>query len=790
MVESGVGSRVIRFGLFEVDLGARELRRDARQIKIQDRPFDILSILLEHPGEIVTRDEFRRRLWSADTFVDFDHSLNASINKLRQALDDDAGNPRFVATAGRRGYKFIAPVSRDVPTIAGAGTGPGPALDVSDTSPNAAPAVDLAASLPRVATRWSWGVLAAGLLVLVAAVVGTWVFFERSRRVTPSLNGRDSILLAEFDNSTGDSVFDDTLKQALAVQLEQSPFLNLVPDERVREILGYMGRSPDTRMTTTLAFELCQREGIKGVLAGSIARLGSQYVISLTASNCRDGGSLGREQVQASRKEEVLHALGEAAAEMRRKLGETLASIQKFDAPIEEATTPSIDAMKAFTVAFERRSRGLEAEAIPFYERAIALDPNFAMAYAHLGTLYANIDEVVRGSQYLRKAFELRNRVSEPERLYITTRYFDVVEGDLEKSIQTYDVWTQTYSQDWRPFNNLAVVCLSVGDFEKAEAAARQALSLNPNHVFPYSNLGAALLGLGRFGDAQDTCQRAIVARRENVGLRTELYQIAFDRRDLDGMNREVEWCRDKTRVGDMLFAEAQGAASLGKLREARKLFASAIASAQAHSFTENAATSAALHGLIEVELGKTDIGREEAKTALKSGAGVGEQGIAALALARAGDTTAASRVAAELERRFPFNTEVLYVRAPTILAAVQITRGNAAAAIALLDPATRFELGVVADFTPIYLRGVALLKAGAGADAAREFQKIIDHRGVNTVSPFVSLAHLGVARSFALSGDTARSRQWYERFLAIWKDADPDLPLLAQARSEYARAR
>jgi tetratricopeptide (TPR) repeat protein len=626
--------------------------------------------------------------------------------------------------------------------------------------------------------------------VAILGVVGlaAWLVHARGSRPAQVLSNRDSILLADFDNKTGDPVFDDTLKQALAIQLEQSPFLNLVPDERVREVLGYMGRSPDARLTASLALEMCQRERIRAFLASSIASLGSHFVISLNAVNCRDGASLVREQLEAGSKEEVLHVLGAAAAELRGKLGETLASVQRFDAPIEDVTTPSLEAMKAFTIAGDRRARGQEAEAIPFFERAIALDPNFAMAHARLGTLYANIDEVVRGSEYVRRAFDLRSRVSEPERLYIAARYFDVVEGDLEKSVQNYELWTEVYPNDWRPFNNLAVACLAIGCLDKAESAARQALQLHPSHVFPRSNLAAALMALGRFDEAKRVGEDAIAAHFENVGLRVILYQMAFSERDAQSMSRHVDWSRDKTRVGDMMFAEAQAAAAVGKLEEARRLFGSAVSSARAHGFAENAATSAALQALIEVELGKADAGRADARAALKLGTSQGELGIAAVALARAGDASLARQIAADMAKRFPTNTVAVYVRVPSILSAIEIAGANPARAIEMLRATRPFEWGAEADFVPSYLRGQAYLRTGSGADAAREFQDIIDRRGVNPTSPLISLARLGLARSFAAAGDPARSRQSYDEFLALWKDADPDLPVLRQTRSESTK--
>jgi DNA-binding winged helix-turn-helix (wHTH) protein/tetratricopeptide (TPR) repeat protein len=772
---------VVRFGPYEADFAGAELRKNGMRIKLQDRPFDILQILLERPGEVITRDEFRNRLWSADTFVDFDHSLNVSINKLRQALNDDAESPRFVATVGRRGYKFIALVDGTD------GASPSeliatPPLLLPVPSPWAEPAV-----APRqAARRTKWIVVAA--VFLACGVATGWFLLSRRVHPTHALTSKDSILLADFENSTGDPVFDGALKEALAVQLEQSPFLNLVSRERVREILQYMQRAPDEKVIGALALEMCQRGGITAMLAGSIVPLGSHYVISLNAVSCRNGASLAREQVEAATREQVLHMLGTAAPELRRKLGETMASVEKFNAPLEEASTPSLEAIKAYGLAAEQRSRGQEAESIPLYKRAIALDPNFAMAYARLGTVYANRDEAVLAGEYLRKAYSLRARISEPERFNITAKYFDVVTGDVPKAIETYDLWGQTYPQNWTPFNNLAAECIEVGCWSKAEESARQALKLNPNHVFPYGLLAGALRGLGRFDEAKIVCQRAIAAHRETLGNHRLLYEIAFAQNDLVSMQEQAQWAGGKPLEEDMTYVEALAAGASGKLNEARRLFADSITSARRHGFPENGANAAAMQALVEAEFGNAVQARRQARVALDLGHGESEQGVAALALARAGDSAAAQRIAGSLEKKFPESTRTVAIRVPFILAALRIQAKEPSDAVHILEAAAPYEFGQNADFIPIYLRGQAYLLARSGTEAAHEFQKIIDHRGVDPESPLLALAHLGEARSYALTGDVPQSRRSYEEFFTLWKDADPELPVLKKARDEYAK--
>src|SRR5712692_7326199 len=772
----------VRFGPYEADFAGAELRKNGKRIRLQDRPFDILQILLERPGEVISREEFRKRLWPADTFVDFDHSLNASINKLRQALNDDSESPRFVATVGRRGYKFIAPV-REAEAVR-----PGDATAAQSSLASAVAPMAPRVSVPsgrHTTERLRPLVFTMGVLAVLFATV--WFSYLRNRHVH-AFTSKDSILLADFENSTGEPVFDGALNEGLAVHLEQSPFVNLVPGERVREILQFMGRPADTRLTAELALQACRREGIKAMLAGSIAPLGRHYVISLNAVNCHDGASLAREQVEAASKEQVLQALGTAAPRLRRKLGETLASVEKFDAPLEEATTPSLEAIKAYALAAEQRSRGHEVESIPFYQRAIALDPNFAMAYARLGTVYANRDETVVSSEYLRKAYSLRERVTEPERLNITAKYFDAVIGDVPKAIEAYDLWGQTYPQNWTPFNNLAVECISAGCWAKAEEAAKQALKLNPNHVFPYSNLAGALVALGRFDEAKVICQQAIAAHRETLGTHRVLYQIAFAQDDRESMHEQERWARGKAFEEDMRYLEALVASASGKLNEARRLFADSIANARGHGFPENAANIAAMQGFVEAEFGNSKEARQQAKAAISLGRGESEQGLAGLALARAGDIESAQRIVTDVRKKFPESTRTVDIRVPFILAAIRIQQKNPEEAIRLLGATTPYELGQDADFIPISIRGQAYLLAHSGGDAAREFQKIIDHRGVNAVSPLVSLAYLGEARSYALTGDVPESRRAYEEFLTIWKDADADLPFLKKAHTEYAK--
>src|SRR5262249_48285382 len=461
--------RVIRFGLFEADLAAGELRKNGLQVKLQNRPFEILSILLEHPGEVISREEFRRRLWPADTFVDFDHSLNASINKLRQALDDFADNPRFVATVGRRGYRFIAPVGgpgqhAEPPATAVAEEKPPVAsTSVSVAQPvasGAAPAEAPAAIAPRPKRARSRFLVAGLAIFAIAAVVTLILSRTRSQAV---LTEADSILISDFVNTTGEPIFDDTLKQALRVQLEQSPFLNVLSDQEVEQELTLMRRPAGQPLTADIARDLCQRVASKAVLTGSITSLGSHYAIGLSAFDCQTGKGLASEQAEADDREHVLKALGNAATRMRKRLGESLASVQKYDAPIEQATTPSLEALKVYSLGRKASAASEWAAAVPFFQRAISLDPDFALAYRWLGNSYKNLGETTLGLQNISKAYELRERVSEPERFYIEAHFYQYVTGNLEKARTVYQLWAQTYPRDFRPMPPLFAIYTFLG---------------------------------------------------------------------------------------------------------------------------------------------------------------------------------------------------------------------------------------------------------------------------------------------------------------------------------------
>jgi len=691
--------------------------------------------------------------------------LRADLKRLKR--DTDSGRSAAVSAA-------------PAPAVASV---PGPAVATPPPS-HAIPAVFAVRAWPR------WRILAPVALVIAGLAVGSLFYLRRARALTE----RDFILLTDFVNTTGDSVFDGTLKQALAVQFQQSPFLNVFPEQRVREVLRYMGRSPDDRVTKTLGRDICERRAIKAVLAGSISSLGNNYAIALEALNCRTGDLLAAEQAEAKGKEEVLTALGKAASRMREKLGESLGSIQKFNAPIEQATTSSLEALKAYSVGWERRYKGHEVEAIPSFERAIELDPNFAMAYATLGTIYNNIGERDRSIEYRKKAFELRERVSERERFYITTWYYSRVTGELEKAIRAYELWKDTYPRDLAALDNLAVHVAALGQFERQLQLAQEALQLDPDSQFTYNAVASAFFNLNRFEEVKAIRERQIARGLDTIDAHIDLYMIAFLEGDAAAIERHTAWATGKPGEEEMLFVQALAGASSGKLAKARQLFQQSEDVALRGHFKEQAATTQAVEGEIEVEFGNFRQARERADQALAASRAMAVQSLAAYVLARSGESSKAQALADDLARRFPMDTLMNALSLPLIRVAVEIQRGNHRQAIELLQAARPYDLAPGqlgpggAGNLAIYLRGEAYWRAKMPNEAAAEFQRILDHRGVAPLSPNYALAHLGLGRAYALQNDATKARKAYQDFLALWKDADADIPILQEAKAEYAK--
>ena len=649
-----------------------------------------------------------------------------------------------------------------------------------------------------------WKILILAAVVVIAALVAGGLYF-RSSHAAP-LTEKDTIVLADFTNTTGDEVFDGTLKQALAVDLGQSPFLNILSEDKVRQTLQEMTRSPGERLTQDLAREVCQRAGSKAYVAGSIAALGAQYVIGLEALNCASGDVLAREQMTAAGKEQVLPSLGHSAAKLRNEVGESLSSVQKFDVPLEQATTNSLGALKAYTLGVKTRREKGEAEAIPFFKRAIELDPNFASSYAFLAVDYINLNQPHLGADYLKKAFDLRDRVTEPEKFRITWLYYQNVTGELEKANQTAELWIQVYPRDYFPYIFLGVDYMVLGQYEKAATVTREAPRLDPNNVIPYLNLGQIYLALNRFDEARAITDEAFGRKLDGIPLHLNLYALAFLQSNEAAMKQQADWAIEKAGAEDQMFSlESDTEAWSGRLGKARELSRQAVESARRNDEQEAAALWQANAALREALFGNAEAARKNAAAAvaLAPGSHFAEEQ-AALAYALASDAAHAQSLADDLAKRFPQDTVVQSVWLPTIRAQIETGRKNAARSIELLHAAAPYELGMLSTSAansclyPVYVRAEAYLSAQQGASAAAEFQKILDHRGLLWNCATGPLARLGLARAYALQAQSAqgadadaaraKARTGYQDFLALWKDADPDIPILIAAKSEYAK--
>jgi eukaryotic-like serine/threonine-protein kinase len=647
-------------------------------------------------------------------------------------------------------------------------------------------------NLPASRSTKIWKVVGPVVLVVVA-MIGAGLYY-RSNHAKP-LTDKDTIILADFANTTGDPVFDGTLRQGLAAQLEQSPFLSLVSDQRIAQTLTLMNQPKQARLVPELARGVCQRTASAASIEGSISSLGSQYVLGLKAVNCRNGDLLAEEQVTANGKEQILGALGNAASKLRGQLGESLASVQKYDAPQDSVTTPSLEALQAYTLGNRTTDVANDyAAAIPFFKRAISLDPNFAMAYLRLGQSYQPLSELALCAQNTRKAYELRERTSEGERLAISSFYEMVVTGNLEAARSAYQLWAQTYPRDEEPQANLWITYTFMGDYEKAHAAAVQALRLNAISGNNYVNLTYSDQWIGQIDQAKATAQESRAHNLDSPWLPLVLYNVNFLAKDTAAMEREVTSAMGKPGVEDqMLFLESETAAYGGDFARSRDLTHRAADSAQRVSEKEAAAEYLGHASVREALVGNADWAKDDAKAALMLADSRQGSAFSAIALALAGDSARAARLSDDLRKNFPADTIVQSDYLPMIRAATALHSGDAGRAVEALAAAEPYELGHTnTSFTfalyPVYLRGLAYLAEKEGASAAREFQKILDHAGVIGNQPIGALARLGFARAYTLSGDTAKSKTAYQDFFTLWKNADPDIPILKEAKAEYAK--
>lgn len=766
------------FGPFEVDSYTGQLSKHGIRIRLPGQPFQILLALLTHPGQLVTRQQLRNQIWGDGTNVDFEHSLNVAVNRLRRALSDSADQPRYIETVPGRGYRFIGALD-EVPKI------------------EAVLPVELPVAVEdgqQPTRRKAWLFIGATVLAITLTIAATLILRGSKK---PSFAAKGTLVLSSFRNTTGDPVFDETLQQGLVVQLQESPFLSLVSENRIRLTLRLMGLPTGQVLTSDLAREVCERTGSSAVLEGSIARLGSRYVVGLNARSC-NGETLYVAQVQAAQKENVLDALSEIVRNFRQGVGESLAVIRQHHTPLAEATTPSLDALKAYSMARKVAFSASFNSAVPLLQHAIELDPGFVMAHAFLGRIYADIGESVKSAQSTRRAYELRDRASERERFFITFSYDRQITGNLDSALRTAELWAQTFPRDSEAHALVSgFTSQGLGQYQKTIAEAAQALELDPDMLPAYLNLASGYLFLNRFDEAEAALRRAANRQLEIPDSQILLFYLAFLKNDDDGMNRAKVRIQGMPDGEDwMLQSQALVAAHAGRLRRAKALSQEAVESAQRSGHTERAAIYRAGSAAWESLVGNVSEARRNAAAAIKlSDARDVEYG-AAFALSLTHDDARAEALANDLNKRFPQDTLVRFTYLPALNALASLHRRRPAEGLSVLqtnlpfdfaDPGTNF-FGFFGGLYPAYLRGQCLLSLGKPDEAALEFQKIVDHPGIVFADPIGALAHLEIGRASALSQDRVRAKAAYQKFFTLWRDADPDIPVFKQAKAEWAR--
>jgi len=717
-------------------------------------------------------EEIINKALEKDRNLRYQHAADMRADLQRLKRDTDSGRTaQHSVTEEAIGSSAPAPASERARVSSGASA--------------AAPPASPAQTKKQFARDWRF---VAPATLLLAAIVASALYWRSTK--AHALTEKDTIVLSDFANTTGDAVFDDTLRQALSAQLSQSPFLNILPDNRVHEILRLMGRPAAERLTQDTTREICVRSESKALLSGSIASLGSHYSLSIAAANCQTGDLLAQEQVETSSKEEVLGALGKAATRLREKLGESLSSIRKFDTPVEQATTSSLEALKSYSVGKRLQVEAGDAEALPSYKRASELDANFALAYADLGLVYGNLGEMRLSKEYLGKAYELRDRVSEAERYRITAFYYAFATGELEKENQTYELWAQVYPREPLTHHDLAVNYATFGNFDKALSEYLTARRLDPRNALTLGNLCNVYATTDRLDEANSVLQEARKLNLDHISIEVCAYRLALFQNNASEMERAVAWSVGRPGEEDsMLNTESARQAYLGRLQKAREFTRRAIDSDRRDGFKEVAASTEALSALREAEMGNAQVARRQLAAALSTGEDVSS--IAALTFAFLGDIPQAQKLADEISKLHPLDTLIQRVELPVIRARIEIARGNASYAVEALQGAAPFGLGTCGGSSRSclpYRLGEAHLRSGKGAAAAAQFQELLNHRHILMGSYRASLAQLGLARALSLAGDTAKARAAYQDFFGLWKDADPDIPILIQAKAEYTK--
>jgi eukaryotic-like serine/threonine-protein kinase len=773
LAESPRPKELYEFGPFRVDAEKETLLRAGEAVALTPKTFQILLVLVRHSQEIVTKDDLLKTVWP-DTFVE-EANLSRNIFLLRKALGESPQDHKYILTVPGRGYRL----TENVQLV------PGQEFSLVAANHRKVEVQVTERRSPKLA-------IAVAAFLVVAAAFGAWRFL----RHRPVLTAKDTVVLAEFANSTGDRVFDDTLRQGLAIQLEQSPYLSLVSDQRIRHTLTLMGMSADVKLTPELARQVCARTGSAAVLEGSIESLGSQYVLSLSAKSCSTGETLDDEMAQAGRKEDVLNALSQVASRFRSRVGESLETVDRHNTPLAEATTSSLEALESYTTGWKVHFTSGAMASMPFFKRAVEIDPNFAMAHAALGRIYQDLDESDLSAESLSKAWQLRERTSDREKFFITANYEALVTGNLEEARQTCETWARTYPRDPIPTTMLSgYVNKAAGRYDVALDWARKSVVLDPDFGIGYYNLGADSMYLNHLDEAGNALRLA-----EGRGLEIDeflmlAYDVAFLNGDEAGMEQTSARARQRTGgEGWISNKEAFALAYYGRLAEARHSTDRAAGFAEHTAQQERAGLWEAGAAVREALYGNATEARQRAEAALKLSRNREVEYGAAFALARSGDIAQADALADDIQKRFPEDTSARFSYLPTLRAIFALQRGDAAKAIEELQSAIPYETGtprlLIGAMYPVYVRGQAFLAEGRGAEAANEFQKILDHRGVVGSDPVGALARLELGRAYRLSGNNAKAKAAYEDFLALWKDADANVPVLMEATREYTAIR
>src|SRR5580658_4695731 len=758
-------TRKVRFDAFEVDMRSGEVRKHGIRLKLHGQPFQVLSLLLEHPGDVVTREELRQKLWPGDTFVDFDTGLNSAVKKLRDALCDSAEQPRYIETLPRRGYRFIAPVEN------GDLTAPVAVHERLAVVPSPTPL-----SLTK---RWRVLGVAAFVLFLVVAVASWRVFFAR-----PVLTGTDVILLANFVNKTGDPIFDNSLDKPLEVKLTESPFLSLLSEADVGSTMRMMRRNPDERVTLDLGVEICKRRGLKALVVPEIAAIGRTYVITLDAIDAHNQKLIARQQVEANNKDQVVAALGKAGSQLRKRLGEGLSSLQKFDAPLDLATTSSLDALQAYRSGLTLYRSGKRQEAIPFFERAVELDPQFCSAYDLLGRTYHSLDDGQESKTNFARAFELKDRrLTQEENFQTTVLYYSSITGNVEKAIAAATLYRQVYPRSVDAANLLGIAYAQMGRTQDALQEFQWAIAHSPVPSAQHnSNASQALMILGRIDEAKtmlDQWRQQGSLTPFQLKLRYRIASIEHDTATMDRLARE-------TSGEDAPWVDLQMNMAFfrGDVATLRSLSDAVVSRRKKANQMEAVATELARNADQEAYLGNYHLARKLCAQADQAGnnSALGLFGCSQ-ALAQAADTSAAEALAAKLNELSPEDTFQQKVLLPVTHSTIERARGNLRAAVDVLSPAAQFPNVVV-----FFNRGCAYMAAGDQAKAVADFQTVINNPGWPSWELFEPLSQLGLAQAYAKQSDFKNSRKAYDDFFATWKDADPNIPILKQAKAEYAK--